>query len=118
MHYLLNKEKLAETGKYFDLVENQNVPVDEAIQQAYGMTPAQFDKAVKDYFHSLTQLFQDLDAAQQPGALNNRPELFHFVAPVLGDEMATENKPVSEADARGTARRGDGAHPGSAASKD
>lgn len=100
MHYLLNKDKLAETGKYFELVENEKVPIDEAIQQAYGMSPAQFDKAVKDYFHSLTQLFQDVDAAQQPGALNNRPELYHFAAPVLGDELATENKPVSEGDAQ------------------
>jgi tetratricopeptide (TPR) repeat protein len=100
MHYLLNKEKLAETGSYFDLVQNQKVPVEDAIQQAYGMTPAQFDKAVKDHFHSLTQLFQDQEAAKQPGALNNRPGLYHFVTPILLDEMATEAKPVTEADVR------------------
>src|SRR4029077_8870301 len=54
MHYLLNQRKLAETGTYFDLVLNQNVPVEEAIQKAYGMTSEQFEKAVKDYFHSQT----------------------------------------------------------------
>jgi tetratricopeptide (TPR) repeat protein len=53
MHYLLNQNKLAETGTYFDLVQNQKVPVEQAVQQAYGMTPAQFEQAVKDYFHSL-----------------------------------------------------------------
>jgi tetratricopeptide (TPR) repeat protein len=99
MHYLLNKEKLPETGTYFDLVQNQKVPVESAIQQAFGITPAQFDKAVKDYFHSLTQLVQDQDAARQPGAFNNRPELFHFASPVGFEEMGTETKPVTDADA-------------------
>jgi tetratricopeptide (TPR) repeat protein len=99
VHYLLNKEKLPETGTYFDLVQNQRVPVESAIQQAFGMPPAQFDKAVKDYFHSLTQLFQDQDAARQPGAINNRPELIHFVSPVALEEMGTEIKPVTDADA-------------------
>jgi len=51
MHYLLHEKKLPETGTYFDLVENQHVPVEEAIHKAYGMTPEQFDRAVKDYFH-------------------------------------------------------------------
>ena len=99
LHYLLNQEKLPETGTYFDLVQNQKVPVESAIQQAFGLTPGQFDKAVKDYFHSLTQLFQDQDAARQPGAMNNRPELVHFVSPVGLEEMGTEIKPVSDADA-------------------
>jgi tetratricopeptide (TPR) repeat protein len=100
MHYLLNKDKLSETGTYFDLVENQNVPIEEAIQQAYGMSPAQLDKAVKDYFHSLTQLQQDAETASQPGALNNRPEIYSFASPVFVDELATQTKPVSETDAR------------------
>jgi tetratricopeptide (TPR) repeat protein len=99
IHYLLNKEKLPETGTYFDLVQNQKVPVEAAIQQAFGVTPAQFDKAVKDYFHSLTPLFQDQDAARQPGAMNNRPELIHFASPVALEEMGTEIKPVTDADA-------------------
>src|SRR5215470_17674772 len=40
MHYLLNKNKLPETGTYFELVQNQKLPVEQAIQQAYGMTAA------------------------------------------------------------------------------
>jgi len=54
MHYLIDRNKLAETGAYFGLVHNNKLPVDEAIQKAYGMTSAQLDQAVKDYFHSLT----------------------------------------------------------------
>jgi tetratricopeptide (TPR) repeat protein len=55
MHYLLDQNKLSETGTYFDLVKNQKLPLEEAIQKAYGMSSAQFLQAVKDHFHSLTQ---------------------------------------------------------------
>ena len=64
--YLLNKNKLSETGTYFDLVQNQKVPVEKAILQAYDMSVAQFDQAVKDYYHSLGQLQDDSNYAQQP----------------------------------------------------
>jgi tetratricopeptide (TPR) repeat protein len=100
MHYLLNKDKLVSTGTYFDLVQNRKVPVEDAVEQAYGMSTAQFDKAVKDYFHSLTQLFHDQEAARQPGTLNIRPELHQFAAPVGPDDISINAKPVSEGDAR------------------
>lgn len=64
MHYLLNRNLLSETGTYFELVENQNLPVAQAIQQAYGTTPAQFEQAVKDYFHSLAPSSHAQDAAE------------------------------------------------------
>ncbi len=99
MHYLLNKDKLSETGTYFGLVQLQHVPVEEAIQQAYGMTPAQLDKAVKDYFHSLTQLKQEQDAARQPGWNANGPQIYHLAAPLAPDEVAIQAKPVLESDA-------------------
>ena len=54
MHYLLTKQRLQEAGTYFDLVQNQKVPVEEAIAKAFGTSPAQFELAVKEYFHSLT----------------------------------------------------------------
>jgi tetratricopeptide (TPR) repeat protein len=99
MQYLINKEKLPETGTYFGLVETQHVPVEEAIQQAYGMSAAQLDKAVKDYFHSLSQLKQDADAARRPDAAPNRPQIYHFPAPIGPDELAAEMKIVPQADA-------------------
>ena len=52
MHYLLHQQKLPETGTYFGLVLNQHVPVEDAIQQAYGVTSTQLEQAVKDYFHA------------------------------------------------------------------
>ncbi len=66
VHYLLNKDKMSELGKYFGLVEIQRMPVDQAIQQAFGMPVAQLDQEVKAYFHSLAPFFTALDDAQRP----------------------------------------------------
>ena len=100
MHYLINKDKLSETGKYFALVKLQHVPVEDAIQQAYGMTPAQFDKAVKDYFHSLTPSTQAQEAARQPSsATGSQPGIHHFPVPFGPDEVAIDAKTVTEANA-------------------
>src|SRR5271156_594940 len=100
MHYLLHEKKLPETGTYFDLVENQRVPVEEAVQKAYGVTPAQLDQAVKDYFHSLTPLFTALDDSKQPNAPRNPPQVYRFPAPVGPEDSAIIAKPMRESDAR------------------
>lgn len=100
MHYLLDQDRLPATGTYFDLVENQKLPVEQAIQQAYGMSAGQLERAVKDYFHSLTQPLQGQQAAPQPGAANTRPGIHQFASPIGPDETAFTSKPLSEADAR------------------
>jgi hypothetical protein len=100
VHYLLNKKKLPETGTYFDLVENQHVPVDEAIQKAYGVTTAQFDQAVKDYFHSLQPLFEALDESKQPNAAHYSRQPYQFPSPVGPEDNTITSKPVRESDAR------------------
>jgi Flp pilus assembly protein TadD len=103
MHYLLYEKKLPETGTYFDLVLNQHVPVEEAIQKAYGMTSAQFEQAVKAYFHSQTALSTALDNARQnnpdPNASANSAQAYHFPVPVGPDDSAINSKPLPEADA-------------------
>ena len=100
MHYLLHEKKLPETGTYFDLVENQHVPVDEAIQKAYGMTSAQFDQAVKDYFHSLTPLVAALDASRQPASQTNAQQVYQFPEIVGPSDSVLTSKVIPEADAR------------------
>ena len=69
MHYLLHQNKLSEAGAYFGLVQIRKVPVEQAVQQAFGMSAAQFEQAVKDYFHS----FPPSSPAQpKPGAAPGR----------------------------------------------
>ena len=76
MHYLLNQNKLSEAGTYFGLVQIRKAPVEQAIQQAFGMSPAQLQQAVKDYFHafaSAPQAQPNLKAgASVPGAQVNQ----------------------------------------------
>ena len=96
MHYLLNKNKLSETGTYFDLVQNQKLTVEQAIQQAYGMTSAQFDQALKDYFHSLAPSFQTQAVATTSGTPNSAVSQF----PLPVDNIGTSIQRVPDTDAR------------------
>ncbi len=105
VHYLIHEKKLPETGTYFDLVENQHVPIEEAIQKAYGVTASQFDQAVKDYFHSLKPLFVALDATKQSNSPqsnspNNAPQVYQFPELVGPNDSVINTKTIPEADAR------------------
>ena len=100
MHFLLNTNRLPQTGMLFDLVLNQKVPVNDAIQKAYGMTPAEFDKAVKDYFHAQRPLFEAQDAASQPGTLNAGGQTGTLPLPVSADEVGTSRVEITEPEAR------------------
>ncbi len=100
MHYLLHEKKLPQTGTYFDLTENQLVPVEAAIEKAYGVTAAQFDQAVKEYFHSLTPLFAALDASRQAGSKPNPPQVYQFPEIVAPDARVITANTLREADAR------------------
>ena len=105
MHYLINQNKLEQTGTYFDLVENQKLAPEQAIQQAYSMSATQFDQAVKSYCQSLLPLLQapaptgkniaprppgqapSLAADEEIGS--SMQELPEAVGPALVAEMAT-----------------------------
>lgn len=107
IHYLLHEKELPETGTYFDLVLNQHVLVEDAIQKAYGMTSAQMEQAVKDYFHSQTALLNALASARPKNqetahAANpaNAEQAYTSPTPVSPDDSAILSKPVPEADAR------------------
>lgn len=49
VHWIFDNKKLPETARYFDLVMNRKVPIPEAITQAFGMDPRQFDRQLSDY---------------------------------------------------------------------
>ena len=100
IHYLLHEQKLPETGTYFGLVLNQHLPVEEAIQQAFGMTADQLEKAVKDYFHSQSAQITAVDAPRQPGATPQAGQAYRFPVPVGPEDSTITSKPLIEADAR------------------
>ena len=104
MHYLLHEKKLSETGTYFGLVLNQHVPVEDAIQQAFGVTSSELEQVVKKYFQSLTGLHAAVDAARQDNPdLANPSRTFqtdHLPVPISADDSVITSKAISEADAR------------------
>ena len=95
VHYLLNKDKMSDFGKYFGLVEIRKVPVEQAIQQAFGMTVAQLDHEIKDYFHSLKPLFIALDASKQPNAAPIPQPVYQSPLPFTVADVATSSKSIS-----------------------
>jgi tetratricopeptide (TPR) repeat protein len=93
MRYLLSQNKLPETGTYLDLVENQKLPVEAAIQKAYGMNAAQFAQAVKDDFHSLAQPSLAPQKGNQPSAAGTQP-----LAVNPDDQIGSSTLELSEAE--------------------
>lgn len=69
VHYLYDMKKLKEAGDYFDLVINKRKPMAEALKTAFGMTPKEFDKALKDYFNKNQILVYSLRAPEIEPAL-------------------------------------------------
>ena len=101
VHYLVNKNKMPEAGTYFDLVLNQKVPVEKAMVQAFDLTPAQMEEAVKTYFKSLSGLGIALDQAKKPIANPvdmQQPD--HFALPFDADDLGMAVSPVKDEEAR------------------
>ncbi len=99
MHYLLNKNELSEAGTYFGLVQLQKVPVEQAIQQAFGMTATQFEQAVKDYFHSFSPSSQT-KANAKPDVATSAKQVYQFPAPLEAGGVGSSVQEISDAQAR------------------
>jgi tetratricopeptide (TPR) repeat protein len=52
VHYLFDTQLTSKLDAYFAAFIDQKKPVEQAIQQAFGMTPEQFDKALRNYLSS------------------------------------------------------------------
>jgi tetratricopeptide (TPR) repeat protein len=95
VHYLLSKDKMSELGKYFGLVEIQRLPIEQGIQQAFGMSVAQLDQEVKAYFHSLAPLFTALDESQRPNAPPIPQAVNPIPLPFSIDDIGTSSKQLA-----------------------
>jgi len=96
MNYLIHEKKLPETGAYFGLALNRNVPIEDAVKQAYGVTSAQLEDAVKDYFR------QREAGSSEAAPASAAPPPFGetFPSPVAIDDSTMISKPLPEADVR------------------
>ena len=97
MHYLIRQNKLSDAGAYFGLVQIRKVPVEQAIQQAFGMTATQLEQTVKDYFHAFP-----LPSQPQPRAGASGPgvQVSHFPAPLGPLDVGGSVQDVTEGQAQ------------------
>jgi len=65
MHYLYDKQLLPKAAAYFNLVFDKKVPVEQAMQQAFGMSADMWDKELRGYFNAGTVKYYKL--ATPPG---------------------------------------------------
>ena len=101
VHYLINKKKMPEVGTYFDLVLNQKVPIDKAVVQAFDMTPAQMEDAIKAYFESLANLGIALDQSKKPIADPGEiAQPYHFPVPIDADNLGVAITAMPESEAK------------------
>lgn len=99
IHYLLARKKMTETGVFFDMLQNQKLPVEEAVQQAYGMSTRQFEQAVKEYFKSQKDLLAARDAMRSAtGQIGEAviPQPFQHASPIEIETAAYTVKRLPE----------------------
>jgi tetratricopeptide (TPR) repeat protein len=84
VHYLYDNSLIPKVGDYFNLVRTKHVPVEDAIQQAFGMSAEQFDKTVHSY------------------ARSGQFKYFKLAAPAGIDGKSYGSAPVASADVQAT----------------
>jgi Tfp pilus assembly protein PilF len=52
MHWIFDNQKLPDTARYFDAVMNRKMPIPEAIQYGFGMTPKKLDEVLYSYLRA------------------------------------------------------------------
>jgi tetratricopeptide (TPR) repeat protein len=101
VHYLVNKNKMPEAGTYFDLVQNKKMLAEKAMVQAFDMSPAEMEDAVKTYFKSQSGLGIALDQSKKPIANPvDNPQPDHFAIPFDPDDLGMAVSPVKDEEAR------------------
>jgi tetratricopeptide (TPR) repeat protein len=100
VHYLINKDRLSEAGAYFELVENQRLPVEEALQKAFGMSVQQLDQSVKEYFRSLKPLADAVEDSKRASSVSAPAPVYQQPLPFSVDDVATSSKSVPLAEAQ------------------
>lgn len=94
LHYLLNNDKMPELGRFFGLVELQKLPVEQAFQQAFGMSIAELEQGVKNYFHSIQPKLNGAPTSRQPGGAALPQPLSETALPFSLDDIGTSAKQI------------------------
>lgn len=87
VHYLYDNQLLPKVANYFDLKLIKHVGVEDAIQQAFGMSPQQFDKTLRNYVSDGRYKFYSISppANLAPNSYSSRPLTAADANAVLAD---------------------------------
>jgi Flp pilus assembly protein TadD len=99
VHYILNQNLLSQTGNYFELVQNEKVPLEQAVLKAFNMSSSQFGEAVRTYYHSRSWLSAAPAAQNQAGGQDQSP-VTRFPSPLGPDDFGMTASHVPDVDAR------------------
>jgi len=79
VHYIFDKDLKAQLGSYFGLVRNQQIPIADAVQQAFGMSALQLGKQIQGYFQNETLRYTEVSVPEPRDALVYTSEELHTV---------------------------------------
>ncbi|HZQ70344.1 MAG TPA: DUF1570 domain-containing protein [Terriglobales bacterium] len=107
VHYLYDNQLFSKLSGYFDLVHNQKLPVEDAIQKAFGVTAAQFDKQLRAYESSQRYIYYPIPT---PAGIESK-KLYRDAACAVGRAGHSGRHPLSHV---GLSRESSGRIPGGA----
>ena len=81
LHYIYDHQLLPQVAVYFEARYNKHASVEDAMQQAFALSPAQFDKTLRDYVQS------------------GRYKYYPIPAPAKIAEKTYTSRPLSKSDA-------------------
>ncbi|HTZ82713.1 MAG TPA: tetratricopeptide repeat protein [Candidatus Acidoferrales bacterium] len=93
MHYLIHEKRISDAGTYFGLYVGRHVPIEDAIKQAFGVSSAQLQQTIQDYFHS------QISPGTAPKTSAAASQLDHFPVPVASGDSAITAQPMPSDDA-------------------
>lgn len=94
VHYLLNKDKMSELGDFFGLLELRKLPVEQAVQQAFGMSVVQLDNDVRSYFQSIQPKLTAPAVPSRPGAPPTPQAVYQMDLPFSLGDIGTSSKDI------------------------
>jgi tetratricopeptide (TPR) repeat protein len=109
VHYLFDKMLTPKLETYFELVVNKGLPAEDAIQQAFGISSTDFDRALREYFLSDRYAYNklpvpagvesDVYTATPLGSNDAKVVMadMHLHSPYYQDKAATEFEDVLKA---------------------
>jgi tetratricopeptide (TPR) repeat protein len=101
VHYLYDRQLVVKLATYFDLVNNKRLSVEDAIQQTFGMSAIDFDKAFRAYVQDGHYTYQamptpDIEMAGYSSSPFSSSDVAALIADIHGHSIDYHDKAIAE----------------------